>query len=334
MRRPVIIVSVLAGILVLATDASAAPPNKPVTGPGGIGIRLVDVGVDSRNPLARSYIVARIPPGTSIHRRIEITNTTGSTAAVAVYPAAANLRRSTFGFAPAHRGNELSSWTSVSHEALRLASGAKTVETVTVNVPKEASPGERYAVIWAEISALAPAEGGVTLVNRVGIRMYLAIGPGGASPANFVIGVLSAKRSASGVPLVTSTIRNSGRRTLDIAGSLTLSRGPGRLRAGPFGAKLRTALAPGDAQAVTVRLDERLPRGPWHARLRLSGGRIERTAVATITFPRRAESARRPTATAVPAGHRMLLAVVITLLVSLSVGASAFLLSRRAASRM
>ena len=122
----------------------------------------------------------------------------------------------------------------MSQDVLRLLPGASAFETVTINVPKTASAGERYAVVWAEVSTPAPATGsGVKLVNRVGVRLYLSIGPGGAPPSNFVIGSLTAERSATGRPLVVATIHNSGRRTINISGNLTLSNGPGGLRAGP-----------------------------------------------------------------------------------------------------
>jgi hypothetical protein len=287
-RNRLIALSLLVGIIVPASSALAALSNQSTADPGGIGIRIVDVPANSRNdPLARSYIVNRLAPGKSIRRRVEIGNTTPSTAAVAVYAAAASIRQGRFAFAPSHSRNELSSWTSVSRQVVRLTPGTKAFDTVTIRVPKDASSGERYAVIWAEVSAPGSATGGVTLVNRVGIRMYLSIGPGGAPPSNFVIGALTAKRSASGEPLVVARIHNRGKRTLDISGSLTLSAGPGGVRAGPFSVKLGAPLSPGDSKPVTVRLDKRLPRGPWRAQIRLRSRLIQRVAVATITFPRR-----------------------------------------------
>jgi hypothetical protein len=168
---------------------------------------------------------------------------------------------------------------------MHMRPGANAFATVTIKVPKRASVGERYAVVWAEVSAPAPKAGGVTLVNRVGVRMYLSIGPGGAPPANFVIGSLTAQRSATGEPRVVATIHNSGKRTLDIGGSLTLSAGPGGLRAGPFPVKLGTALGPGSSETASVRLDKRLPIGPWRARLQLRSGFIQREATTTIEFP-------------------------------------------------
>ncbi|MDP9303193.1 MAG: peptidase [Actinomycetota bacterium] len=252
---------------------------------GSIGIRIVDVPAASRHdPLALSYIVNRVAPGTSVRRRVEISNSTQSTASVVVYSAAASLRQGGFAFGANRAKNELSSWTSLSRPVLRLAPGTTALETVTIRVPKGASSGERYGVIWAEVST--SGSGGVKLANRVGIRMYVSIGPGGAPPSNFEIGVPIARRSASGQPLVVARIHNSGQRTIDISGSLTLSNGPGGVRAGPFAVKLGAPLGPGSSKSVTVWLDKRLPRGPWRAQLRLQGRSIHRVAVATLTFPR------------------------------------------------
>jgi hypothetical protein len=324
-----IALSLVAGIIFPASSAIAALPQQPTAGSGSIGIRLVDVpAAAGDDPLARSYIVDRLAPGTSTRRTVEISNSTRSTADVAIYAAAASFRRGRFAFASGHSRNELSSWTSVSRGVLRLPPGTKAFDTLTIDVPREASSGERYAVIWAEVSAPAPAAGGVTLVNRVGIRMYLSIGPGGAPSSNFVIGSLTAERSVAGEPLVVAKIHNSGQRTLDISGNLTLSKGPGGLRAGPFQVKLARALAPNDSASVTVRLDKRLPRGPWRAQMKLRSGLLQRVAVATITFPRHAGAANPPTARVDAAGSRYLIRVVI-LLVLLAVAVFALPLARR-----
>jgi hypothetical protein len=285
-RGRLIVLSLLAGIIIPASSALATV-SQNTAGPGGIGIRIVDVPPNAarKDPLALSYIVNRLAPGKSIQRRIEVSNGTSSTAAVAVYSAAAGLHQGDFVFGPSHGKNDLSNWTSVSRDVVRLQAGARAFETVTIRVPNDASPGERYAVVWAEVST--SGSGGVKLANRVGIRMYVSIGPGGAPPSNFVIGKISAKRSASGQPLVVARIHNSGPRTIAISGNLTLSNGPGGVRAGPFPVTLALPLAPGSSKSVTVRFDKQLPRGPWRAQLRLKGRSIVRVAVATITFPRR-----------------------------------------------
>jgi hypothetical protein len=223
-----IALTVLAGIIVPASSALAASP-------GSIGIRLVKGSVDSRNdPRAGSYIIHRLAPGAGVRRRVEITNNTRSTADVAVYPAAAALRRGNFAFAAGHGRNELSSWTSVSRGVLHMAPGTKAFETVTIDVPADASSGKQYAVIWAEVSTPAPPAGGVTLINRVGIRMYVTIGPGGAEPSNFVIGALTAERSETGEPRVVAVVRNTGGRRLALTGDLTLARAQAGFAAGRF----------------------------------------------------------------------------------------------------
>jgi hypothetical protein len=321
--------ALLVGIILPASRAGAAPPQE-VAAPlgradaGGIGIRLADAPAAVRDPLARAYVVGRLEPGKSIRRRVEISNSTGSIADVGVYAAAAKLHRGDFAFAPGHSRNELSDWTSVDQAVLRLRPRSSALETLTIEVPKDASSGEHYAVVWAEISAPAPTAGGVTLVNRVGVRMYISIGPGGALPANFAIGAITAGRSASGGPRVVAEIRNSGRRTLEVGGYLTLADGPGGLRAGPFPVRLRMALAPNQVELATVRLDNRIPRGPWHAHLVLNSGSIHREASSIIRFPSLATT--KPIAKAVGDDH-LIVALGTLLLVLLA--AVAALLSRR-----
>ena len=320
----------VAGIVGIAISALAALPHLAMASSGSIGVRLLDVPADSPDgSRARSYIVDQVAPGTTVRRRIEITNTTGTTADIAIYPAAADFR-GTFRFASGHSRNELSSWTSVSQPVLRLAPGTRAVETVTIEVPKQASSGERYAVVWAEVSAPAPVAGGVTLVNRVGIRMYVSVGPGGAPPSSFAISSLAAERAPSGEPLVVATIHNSGQRTIDITGNLTLDKGPGGLQAGPFPVKLASALGPDDSTKVTVRLDKQLPRGPWRARLTLRTGVIQRAAVATITFPALAKPAIAKVA---PAESSHLILVAAALLGLLAVTALLLVFFRRARRR-
>jgi len=330
-RARLTVLSLLAGIIIPASSALAAPPQEPTAGSGSIGIRLVGVPSDAGNdPLARSYIVGRPAPGATIHRRIEISNSTASPADVSIYPAAAGLRRGTFTFASGRTRNELSTWTSLSRHVVVLAAGTRAFDTLTINVPKEASSGEHYAVVWAEVSAPAPLAGGVTLVNRVGVRIYLAVGPGGAPRSNFAINSIAASRSATGQPLVVAKIHNSGKRTLGITGNLTLSHGPGGLRAGPFPVELERSLAPGDSASATVRLDRRLPRGPWRANMRLTSGLIHRVAEATIRFPRHAGAVQPRVG---PAGSRLAAVVGLILLVLLAGAAYALVRSRRRASR-
>lgn len=279
----------LAAIIFPVSQSVASLSAQQTADTGGIGIRIFETSAAThQDPLARSYIVNRLAPGASVRRQVEVTNGTHSVANVSVYPAAATLLHGEFAFAGGHSRNELSSWTSVSSPTLRLSPGARAIETVTIHAAKDAASSERYGVIWAEVSVQASGSRGVTLANRVGIRMYVSVGPGGTPPLNFVIGALSAKRAAaSGQALLLAKVHNKSRRTIAISGNLTLSHGPGGVRAGPFAAKLALPLSPGATKLLTIRLDKRLPRGPWRAELRLQSGTVRRIVTAQITFPRR-----------------------------------------------
>jgi len=324
--RPVVLaLLVLIAAAVPTVDATASPRAPSTAASGGIGIRLI-AGPETPpdEPLARIYVVDQLSPGRSISRHVEISNTTRTEAYVTVYPAAAAVVGGSFQFAPGHNQNALSSWTSVNRDTLDLAPGTEAADTLTINAPVNATSGEHYGVVWAQVSSPPPPGGGVTLTNRVGVRMYLTIGPGGALPPSFVLGTLTAARTSTGQPLVASSVHNSGQDTLGITGNLTLSDGPGGLSGGPFAVKLSTVVAPGVSEPVSVTLDSGLPRGPWRADISLTSGLTTHTAVATITFPANPATKRPGTKVGLPT-----LAVAIVLSVVLAVTATALAISRR-----
>jgi hypothetical protein len=242
------------------------------------------------DPRARLYIVDHLHPGTVIHRRIEVSNTTASTMHIVMYAAAASISNGLFVGAAAHTPNDLSTWTSVRPGAADVSAGGHATATVTIAVSRDAAPGERYGVLWAEVRSGPPAGGGITQVSRVGIRVYLSVGRGGPPPSRFTIESLTAKRSPDGQPMVLATVHNTGGRALDISGTLQLSAGPGGLRAGPFPATLGVTLAIGDTEPITITLDSRLPAGPWDAQVTLHSGLVATSAHSTITFPATAKS--------------------------------------------
>ena len=272
-----------AACLLACTSAVAAPAQASK---GSLGVQLLDVPTSARlDPRARLYIVDHVAPGAVIHRRIQVSNSTASTTNVAIYPAAAMIAKGTFVGAAGHTKNELSTWASVRPGAPGIRAGGRRTAVVTIRVPRDAAPGERYGVVWAETRS-APATGdGITQVNRVGIRLYLSVGPGGPPAANFKIDSVTAKRSPDGRPMVLATVHNTGGRALDMNGTLLLRDGPGGLSAGPYPADLGVSLAIGDTESVRIVLDKRLPAGPWHAQVNLRSGLLSRNARATITFP-------------------------------------------------
>jgi hypothetical protein len=310
--------------MALAAAPANASPRSPVSQPAAvasIGMRLVDVPVAARNdPRAQVYLVDHLAPGTVIHRRIEVSNTSPSSAHIVLYSAAATIAPGSFLGASGHTRNELSTWTTVRPSASDVGAHGRVSATVTVVIPRGAAPGERYGVVWAEARSTPVGGTGITQVNRVGIRQYLSVGPGGAPASNFAIESLTAERSPDGRPTILAAVHNTGGRALDLSGALQLSDGPGRLRAGPFPATLGVTLAIGATEPVTIPLDMRLPAGPWDAQITLHSGLIARTARATITFP--AAGASAPVSTDSDRSGSMLLAIggLAAVLVSVTAG--------------
>jgi hypothetical protein len=281
--------------LVPATPAAAqnltpAPPasfrTEAAPEPGGIGVQLLDIPTATQNdPRARVYIVDHLAPGVEIQRRILVRNNSSSVQSVRIYPGAAKIDAGNFVGGNDPAVNDLTTWTQVDEPELQLLAGEAVEVMVTITVPLDAPESEQYAVVWAEVRS-APAEG-TTIVeaSRVGIRMYLSVGPGNGAPANFSIASLTAARDVNGNPTLTARVTNTGGRALDLTGEMTLADGPAGLSAGPFPLQQSTTIAPGDQQNVVFTLDAELPNGPWEAQLELKTGLVEREAVATINFP-------------------------------------------------
>lgn len=100
-------------------------------------------------------------------------------------------------------------------------------------------------------------------------------------------------------------VHNTGKRALDLTGSMSMTDGPGSLSAGPFTANLGTTLGVGDTEPVTVLLDRQLPDGPWKVRLTLASGLIQRTVTATVTFPSGSQAGASVTPDAVDSASMM-----------------------------
>jgi hypothetical protein len=273
----------VAGLLAAATPVGAAQAAQEPDGPS-IGVRLVDAPVSRQDdPRAHVYVIDHVGPGDTIRRRLEVSNGSSQRQRIELYAAAATVDKAGFTFAAGRAGNELTGWVSLERTSLELAPGGRAMVASTIAVPQDASAGERYAVLWAEASMESGQPGGVHHVGRVGVRVYLSVGPGGEPASRFEIGEVSAFRDRSGVPVVAVRVRNTGGRALDLGGSLSLSDGPGGLSTEPT--KVTLATLPMEGTAVhEVRLDRRLPDGPWTARLTLAGGPATRTATATVDF--------------------------------------------------
>jgi hypothetical protein len=281
-----VLLAVVAGTVTPAAVAAAA--TQPKAGPAQrFGTRLVDVPVsEANNPRGLRYIIDYLPTGTTVHRRILVTNNETRTARFTVYPDAAQISDEVFtGEAGATR-SELTGWISVRHPALTLAPGASEMDLVTLRVPRGATRGEHYGVIWVQQEAyVRGANGfGVNEITRVGIRVYLAVGRGGAPPTIFAITSITGHRSANGQPSLVVHVDNTGGRAVDLDGSVRLTDGPGGSSAGPFPAQQIITLAPGQSGNMSFAAPKSLPDGPWQAKVTLVSGITTSVASGTVRF--------------------------------------------------
>jgi hypothetical protein len=271
-----------AGIMVPAAMASTPAPH-----PQTFGVRLVDVpAAEARDPRALRYIVDYLPTGSVIHRRILVVNNEDHTARFAVYPDAARIVRGLFIGDAGATPSELTKWVTVEHPALSLPARTSVMDMVTIKVPPGATRGEQYGVIWVQQEARARDGGGLAIneISRVGVRVYLAVGRGGAPPTSFAITSITGSRSSAGRPVIVARVDNTGQRAIDLAGSVSLSDGPGGTSAGPFPELKIMTLAPGQSADMMFDPSRGVPDGPWHATVTLSSGLASETASAVIRF--------------------------------------------------
>jgi hypothetical protein len=283
-------IGILSISIPVASAATSARLSAAPRSPGKFGVRLVDVpDSEAENPRAFDYIIDYLPTGTVIHRRILIKNEEPRTSRFFVYPAAAHITGGQFtGYSGAAR-NELTTWVSVRHPVVTLAPGASVMDMVTIKVPRGATRGEHYGVIWVQqrASTATRTKFTVTEVSRVGIRMYVAVGRGGAPPTSFDITSITGRWSPAGQPTIVVHVNNTGGRALDLNGTASLADGPGNTSSGPFRAQKIVTLAPGQSGNVTFAAPGTLPQGSWKVTVTLVSGLTKARATTTILLTER-----------------------------------------------
>jgi hypothetical protein len=280
---------IFAAVTLVPASASASAAGTPGSGLGvpQFGIRIYDVPADeAHNPRALLYIIDYVPSGTAIHRRILIMNEEPVKAHFTVYPDAAMITSGSFMGDAGETRSELTSWVTIARHSLNLAPHARFLDMVTIRVPRGATRGEHYGVIWFQQIAHARTHSGVRIkqITRVGIRIYLEVGRGGAPPTKFTCTSLTGYLSSRGRPLLIAHVDNTGGRAVDLGGKARLAQGPGGETAGPFPDQRVVTLAPGQSGNVTFAPPKGLSTGPWLATVSLVSGFTTDTAAATIQF--------------------------------------------------
>jgi hypothetical protein len=285
---------------VLSPVAGAAPQARLAATPGApqeFGVRLVDVPVSQAgNPRAYRYIIDCLPAGTVIHRRILVINDEPRAARFSVYPDAAHIAGGLFAGDAGATRSELTTWISVQRRAVTLAPEASALDMVTVRVPRGATRGEHYGVIWVQQAARPGLTAfGLTEISRVGVRVYLTVGRGGTPPASFDIDSITGRRPPEGQPVITAHVTNTGGRAIDLTGSARLTSGPGETSSGPFPARQMVTLAPGQSWNVAFALPRSLPSGSWRVTVTLASGLTTATGTATVQLAPAAAAPAGPT---------------------------------------
>ncbi|MEV4763866.1 hypothetical protein AB0J89_14670 [Micromonospora chokoriensis] len=249
-----------------------------------ISIRMLDIPASRvQDPRAQVYIVDHLRPGTTINRRVEVLNSSGVSQEIDFYSGAASVENNAFTVPEGRTGNELSGWIRLKTATMVLDPGERRPVEVEIAVPRKASKGERYAAIWAQVTSAKERTGNVTQIHRVGIRVYLDVGPGGEPPTDFRIDGLAAEPGIGEFPVVTAKVTNTGQRALDMTGTLSLSKQA--IRAGPFKVTNGVTILPGQSGQVRIEVNQALPAGTWDVQAKLVSGIVERTATGTISLP-------------------------------------------------
>jgi hypothetical protein len=332
------------GLLSVAAPASAHSPSRsPSTGAApsaapsaasgarGIGIRLADASVARRDdPRALAYVDDFVKPGTTFTRHVQVYDFTPDPVHLLMYGAPASIVGESFTMAARGAHSELTDWMTVTPSTVDLQPGRSTTVVVTFRVPEQASRGERYGAVVAELPATKPKPGRVSVATRVGVRVYLSVGPGGEPASDFTISTLTAKRLADGTPVVTAAVTNTGGRALDLGGTLTLTDGPGGLRAGPYKVTNIPTLAIGRRGTVDIPLDKQTPNGPWLATLRLRSGYVSHAVKGRIVFPSTPGASSTPVkAVPITKNRHVLVPLAIGLILAIVLGLLLFLLWKR-----
>ena len=287
MRRPLSMFAALAAAAIIIPTAAGARPAQAVAVPPSFGTRLVQVPVsEAHDQRALEYIIDDLTPGTVISRQILIANNEHQVSHFTVYPGAARIQNGSFTGEAGQTPNELTTWISVQHGKVTVGPEQSVKDLVTIRVPRIATRGEHYGVIWVQQVSVARTSSGMAVkeVNRVGIRIYLAIGQGGALPTKFAIGAIAGHRSPSGKAVLTASVRNTGGRAVDLSGTARLTNGPGGTSAGPFKSQKVVTIAPGQSGTMTFVGGKQLPSGPWQATVTMISGITKVSASATIDF--------------------------------------------------
>jgi hypothetical protein len=175
MRRKAI--TALLAVMTIGTLAAGA---AGAADDGMVGIRALPNASSPDDK--RAYISAVAARGSTIVRKVAVSNNTDEPLVIQLYVGAAERKDDDFVFGEPGEENDVTRWSRVSPGELTIPPGQEMAATVKIRVPDKAASGDHAAVVWAELPGREVS--GVNVVNRVGVRIYLTVDPIAAAPAD------------------------------------------------------------------------------------------------------------------------------------------------------
>ncbi|WP_426594252.1 hypothetical protein ACPPVS_01760 [Cellulomonas sp. McL0617] len=282
---PALVLALAAGILLPTAAAAASVPRAaapgaavgslPAADPGGgsDGTRLT-FGITTASggaPDARGFIAVDAPPGSTLFDGVGVVNISDAPLDVDLYTA--DVTNAADGGLDVGRRDDPKSlagaWVTLHDSSVHVpAQGSKgpgvVLVPVTINVPKDAEPGDHLAAVLSSVTTTGAAGANtpaVDLEQRVGVRVYVRV-QGDIRAGLTITQVHSRFRAGStfgaGTLQVTYTLTNSG--------NVRLGANPGVRASGIFGLQPRSAkgeaideLLPHSSVTQTVTLDHVVP---------------------------------------------------------------------------
>lgn len=188
--------------------------------PSGVFAQTSGIGGKPANPDAsnartKTIFVKKIAPGASVSDAVAVTNSGSEAKTVMVY-ATDSVPSSGGAFACAQAvetPKQAGKWIALSQTAVSIPSGATVTVPFSINVPRDAEPGETNGCIVLQEKKEATVEGGISLNFRTAIRVAILV-EGDIRKEVSSIGVdVSTKGSSI---TVSPIVKNTGNVSVDV----------------------------------------------------------------------------------------------------------------------
>jgi len=282
-----------------------------------------DVSIGLDDDREGRYVTDHVAPGATVSRTVRIGNDGEAPLEVEVSVGGAAIVDDRFTFdAEVPGADELVSWASVLEDRVTVPAGDDVRVDIDLLVPPEADAGERYGVIWAAVRGTDAS--GTSVVNRVGVRIYLSVGDGPAPTRDVDLELLAIERDDEGSLAGLLTVTNTGGRALDLRGEVTVGSAIGAM------APAHT-VAPGDSTEVPIVFepDADVQAGRQDATVVVRAAGIERSGEATVVVPDGAGRRGPPASITSPTDRPGGVPVALAALLAALVGAGVVVLARR-----